>query len=76
MKKIFPVSSMATNTVGLVLSFVIYAAIVILFAWIASLIEGIWVIGLIAPALYTIAGIYSAIGVVIAIVTFIKNRDK
>ncbi len=76
MRKLFPVSSMASNVVGLVISIVIYAAIVGVFAWLASLIEGIWVIGLIAPALYTVAGVYSAIGIVLAIITFVKNRDK
>ncbi len=76
MKRLFPASFMATNVVGLVISFIIYAAIVALFAWIASAIEGIWVIGLIAPFLYTVAGVYAAIGVIVAIVTFVKSRKE
>ncbi len=76
MKKLFPVSSMATNVVGLVIAFIIYAGIVALFAWLASVIEGIWVIGLIAPFLYTVAGIYAVIGVVIAIINFVKSRKE
>ncbi len=76
MKNFFPASYLAKNVLGLIFSIIIYALVFALFGWLASLIKGWFVIGLIEPALWAIGGGYAAIGIIIALVIFIKDREK
>lgn len=75
MKKWFPISGMATNVVGLVVSLIIYAALSAVFAWLQNLLDFFFLFEIIGSALLTIVGVYSLIGAIIAVVTFIKSRD-
>jgi len=75
MKKWFPISGMATNVVGLVVSLVIYAVLSALFGWLHNALDFFFLFEIITSALLTIVGVYSLIGAIIAVVTFVKSRD-
>lgn len=75
MKAFFPVSAMATNLAGMIISILIYLGLGTLVGWVCSALSGIWVIGTLASMIGTVVGVYLLIGIVLAVVTFLKNKD-
>ncbi len=76
MKNIFPISSMATNLAGFIISLAIYVVLGALVGWVCAALSGVWLINKFASWIGTIIGIYLFAGMVVSIVTFVSNRNK
>lgn len=75
MKAFFPLSAMASSLAGMIVSLVLYAGVGALTGWIFSAVKDIWVIGMLAEMVCTVIWVYLVVGVVVSVVTYIKNRD-
>ncbi len=75
MKAFFPLSSMASSLMGLIVSIVLYAGIGALTGWIFSAVKDIWVIGMLAEMFCAVIGVYLVVGAIVSVVIYLKNRD-
>ena len=71
-KKIFPISTRATDVLGLIISIIIYAILPTVLGLVNSCIGGIPVIGWLMGVILSVVGIYCFIGIVLAILIFCK----
>ncbi len=75
MKALFPVSAMATNLVGMIISILIYLGVGALVGWVCAALGGIWVIGMLVEMVGAVIGVYIIAGIIVSVITFLKNRD-
>ncbi len=76
MKGLFPLSSMAKNLTGLIVSLVIYLGLGAVIGWVCGALGGIPVIRILAQLIGTVIGIYLLVGAIISVVVFLQNKDK
>lgn len=75
MKALFPVSAMATNLVGMIISILLYLGVGALVGWVCKALGGIWVIGMLVEMVGAVIGVYIIAGIIVSVITFLKNRD-
>ena len=72
LKKLFPFSLKPTDVKSLVITIVIYVVVSTVIGWIASLLSGIILVGLLASLLSWVLGLYCTGGIVVAILAYCK----